>query len=335
VHRGILSLCFGTLEVMTEELPIDLATGAFSTGLARARGIPTSRMRNVDLERPFWGVRQKATDYAMSMEATAPQRDHSPFMLRRREITRLARLFAPRLAPDAAYSGPTAAVIHGMPLPARLLWNAKLDVVHPFGHRAVAAAGVIGHQRNMADGDVIVTAGLPITSAVRTWCDLAPLLSVDELIAVGDWIVNERTGVATIEQLTSALITFPGRRGLSTMQQALPEIVVGSYSDRETAVRMSIIRSGFPRPIANFFVGTVNGHPIHLDLAFPDYFVGLEYEGDQHRTDKRQWGIDLARGNELQTRGWATIRDGGGQAPSEVMRQLASLLRSRVFKPPA
>lgn len=41
-----------------------------------------------------------------------------------------------------------------------------------------------------------------------------------------------------------------------------------------------------------------------LDLAWPEFRVAVEYDGDQHRTDKTQWYRDQQKRDWLQNHGW-------------------------------
>lgn len=45
-----------------------------------------------------------------------------------------------------------------------------------------------------------------------------------------------------------------------------------------------------------------------LDLAYPEYRVGLEYDGDHHRTDTVQFLHDVERLDALSALGWRDIR---------------------------
>ena len=44
--------------------------------------------------------------------------------------------------------------------------------------------------------------------------------------------------------------------------------------------------------------------PYTLDLAWSEAKVGIEYDGDLHRTDRRQWRNDDEKRNRLQQNGW-------------------------------
>ncbi|MBW8870814.1 MAG: DUF559 domain-containing protein [Leifsonia sp.] len=45
-----------------------------------------------------------------------------------------------------------------------------------------------------------------------------------------------------------------------------------------------------------------------VDLAYPEWRLALEYEGDHHRTDRGQWHKDIDRQSRLEDLGWRVIR---------------------------
>ncbi|UVI35881.1 hypothetical protein [Brevibacterium spongiae] len=80
-------------------------------------------------------------------------------------------------------------------------------------------------------------------------------------------------------------------------------------SPRETELRLWIMSVGLPEPEI---------HPqicceqlkatIRPDLGYPAARLAIEYESDFHRTDRRQWDIDIERENALAHEGWTLIR---------------------------
>lgn len=50
-----------------------------------------------------------------------------------------------------------------------------------------------------------------------------------------------------------------------------------------------------------------NGAPITLDLAWPEFRVAIEYDGDHHRTDKNQWRRDNDKRELLRHHHWIVI----------------------------
>ena len=45
-----------------------------------------------------------------------------------------------------------------------------------------------------------------------------------------------------------------------------------------------------------------------LDMGWPDFKVAVEYDGDHHRKDRRQYVKDIARLQMLEALGWIVIR---------------------------
>ena len=64
------------------------------------------------------------------------------------------------------------------------------------------------------------------------------------------------------------------------------------------------------------------------DLSWPRKKVVLEYEGDHHRSDKRQWHIDLERYATLQDAGFTVVRAAAPDLrdPARIIARLRRLL---------
>jgi hypothetical protein len=187
-----------------------------------------------------------------------------------------------------------------------------LSVVAP--RRAPHAAGIRGHALRLRGSDVSRRSGLPVTSPVRTWLDLAASgASVDDLVVAGDRIVHARDPLATLDDLARAIERHHGR-GIRSLHEALPLLSALSDSGRETRVRTAVVSRGLPQPVAQHRVLDHAGQLIGVaDLAFVGYRVLIEYEGDHHRTDGAQWSRDLHRFNRYQRAGWMAFRVDAGR----------------------
>jgi len=79
----------------------------------------------------------------------------------------------------------------------------------------------------------------------------------------------------------------------------------GAQSPRESYLRLLLIDAGLPRPQTQIPVPGVDGIPLaYLDLGWPEYMVAVEYDCDQHRTDRRQFVKDIRRLEMLERMGW-------------------------------
>ncbi|MFT4135492.1 hypothetical protein [Microbacterium sp.] len=298
---------------------------AFSVRDARRVGVSPRRLRGSDLDAPFHGTRLRprcADPPHAEDESPAAAEDRRL----RGELLRQARAYETVASPHAFLWGPSAAAAWTLPLPLRALRSVDepgrvrtLDVAVTAPHRAPRAAGVVGRQ--FAPGLVSVTThdGLRVTTPATTWAQLAPLLTVDELIVLGDAIVAiprvrgmtrgaPGSGLATIAQLDAAL-NVGRRRGAAKLREALPQIRVGSASPPETLLRLALVRSGLPEPALDYDVLTPDGRAIgYTELAYPGYGILIEYEGDHHRVDRAQWNRDIEKHAACVALGWEVLR---------------------------
>jgi very-short-patch-repair endonuclease len=79
---------------------------------------------------------------------------------------------------------------------------------------------------------------------------------------------------------------------------------------------------GFPRPRTQIPV-VVDGYvKYYLDMGWENVKVAVEYDGDQHRTDRAQFAKDVVRLEELADLGWMVVRVVAGTSPAEVVRRV-------------
>ena len=84
--------------------------------------------------------------------------------------------------------------------------------------RPVRRKGVVGHTVLAFDDEVMVWDGIRISTPARTWLDLARILPLEDLVAVGDQLV--RRPHLGLEDRTEPWATLPQ---LEAMLRAAPE----------------------------------------------------------------------------------------------------------------
>jgi very-short-patch-repair endonuclease len=74
-----------------------------------------------------------------------------------------------------------------------------------------------------------------------------------------------------------------------------------------------------------------------VDLVFRELGILIEYEGNQHRTDRWQWNIDIGRYEDFTVDGYVVIRVTGAamRRPREVVCRVDAALRSHGYRGPA
>jgi hypothetical protein len=124
-------------------------------------------------------------------------------------------------------------------------------------------------------------------------------------LAIGDAMVQK--GLLTEVEIRGALIDMSSTRGILAAKRTAALVRSGSESPMESLLRWAIIADGLPEPAVNARVFDEGGWLARVDLSYPDQLIAIEYQGDHHRSDKRQWRGDIGRTRALQTAGWLVI----------------------------
>ena len=82
--------------------------------------------------------------------------------------------------------------------------------------RALRVAATVGHKLQLGDGDLRDWSVLRLTTPARTWCDLAGVLDLEDLVAAGDYLVHHSHPLCSLAELHIGIACHPGRRGRET-----------------------------------------------------------------------------------------------------------------------
>ncbi|NYD79017.1 endonuclease domain-containing protein [Arthrobacter cupressi] len=175
--------------------------------------------------------------------------------------------------------------------------------------------GVVGHYGQFFPDEITNLNGLLVTTRVRTWLDVSRKMSIDELTVVADHLLRIPRPVfegrsepyATIRQLGDMLDRHKGTPGIRKARLALEQARVGADSAPETRLRLALERGGLPEPELNAPVDLGSGVVRHPDLAYREYLVAVEYDGEQH-ADPAQIVRDIAREEDFARAGWSSVR---------------------------
>jgi hypothetical protein len=240
------------------------------------------------MPRMFWGIRGVGEDFSIPARCVE---------------------FVPRLLPVSFYSHVTAALLWGVPLPSRWETCTDLHVSVPRGWRAPDAAQIIGHQVAIRDDDVVLLDTMRVSSPARVWRELASLLDPADLIAAGDALVSRQRGLTTIAELAKVVHRDPSYPGRRNARDALPLLSDRAESRPESLLRLAMVASNLPPLLVNHDVLDGDSRFVaRVDLAFEGYPVVVEYDGDGHRSDPRQWRRDVTRFGQLEDAGLTVVR---------------------------
>lgn len=277
-------------------LPGELADRPFTVAEASRAGVTAKRLRHVSLTRLGKGIRS---------ERTTAER---PLSLRVRPFIEINE--------RCAASHLTAAELLLLP---RRLQKEKADMHHiirPEGAAHLNRPQVIVHRMKLYEDEVTTVDGIPVTTPERTWLDMAEMLSVDELVAMGDSCVRvprlelegRDTPLCSLADLQRMIDRHKGKRGLRKAKEAIRLIRVGSDSPQESLLRLAMVRAGLPEPELNVPIISGDGARHHEpDLSYRKYRIGIEYEGEHHG-DEGQIVRDIARSERYEALGWTEVR---------------------------
>jgi hypothetical protein len=217
-------------------------------------------------------------------------------------------------------AGLAAAALHGAE------WIDDDESIELIWRNPHTPIGVITRNQRIAPDEVTRVAGLRVTTVARTAFDLARQLPTGEAVARLDALMRATPFAA--EDVLLLAKRYPGARGLRRLRAALPLVDPGAASPKETWLRLLLIDAGLPVPTTQIPVNENWRLVGVLDMGWEKYKVAAEYDGDQHRTDRRQYVRDQRRLRKLAELGWIVIRVIAEDMPEHVVRRVrAALLR--------
>lgn len=212
-------------------------------------------------------------------------------------------------------AGFAAAALHGSK------WvdaSRPIDIIHDNRH-PTPGLQVWGDRVSCDEIDVLD--GVRVTTPARTALDLACWYPPTTAVAALDALARATEfKPANVELL---LARYRGRRGLGQARTALDLVDAGAQSPKETWLRLVLVWAGLPRPQTQIPVLDESGSAIaYLDMGWEDLKVAVEYDGEQHRNDRRQYTWDVRRLERLEQLGWIVVRVVAGDRPAEILRRV-------------
>ncbi len=246
-----------------------------------------------------------------------------------RQAVRMAALAAGQ---PVAVSHASAVRVYGLEVPKAVhrRWRrdgAFIELAAPL-LRHIRLAGVRGHRTGTwAVGDVVVHAGLPVTSPVRTVIDLSSRLGMDGTGRLVDEMLRRQLlTVAQLRERIADLRAAPGRsmRVLRAVVAARDETYEPGESTLEARIRRVIRRKGFPAPVGQHWVRD-GSFVARLDFAYPEVKVYLEGDGFGFHRYASDLDRDVRRRNGLVERGWIGLHFTWRMKDAEIEAKLAAL----------
>jgi hypothetical protein len=206
---------------------------------------------------------------------------------------RLAAVFA--CGPGAALSHGSAAVLHG-------LWrsSARMHVtVHRGGPHS--GAGIVVHRtRRLDPAEMTAIEGIDVTTVARTALDLAERLKPRMLMALLDRA--DELELFDLAQITACIDRNPGRRGITTLREAL-DLDLPGESELQRRFLKLCRDAGLPEPEREAQLGAY-----HADFFWPHANLVVETDGRSFHDRRAAFESDRERDLDLAAIGIRTLR---------------------------
>jgi very-short-patch-repair endonuclease len=220
---------------------------------------------------------------------------------------------------EATLVGTSAAAMHGT------LWLPNDSPAELSRTRRSAPRGIVAHSGIIPDDEICLRASIYCTTPARTAYDIGRRTSGDTAIIRIDALLNAtRCGITEVERIAHR---YPGARGIRSLRKALDLADGGAESPKETELRLLLVRDRLPRPVTQIRVGKRR-----IDMGWPNWMVGVEYDGEHHFTNPNDYANDIERLEYLAAQGWLIVRVSGRQLryqPETVVRRVREALVSR------
>lgn len=221
----------------------------------------------------------------------------------------------------ATIAGVAASALHGAQwvdadIPIELVWS-----------NTRPPRGIVARGQLLAHDETARVAGLPVTTAVRTAYDLGRYLPREQAVARLDALM--RATPFSSEDVLLLAERYPAARGLRRLRSVLPLVDGGAASPKETWLRLLLNDAGLPA--ATTQIPVVEGYRslAMLDMGWPEFGVAVEYDGDHHRSDRRQYVKDQWRLRKLADLGWVVIRVIAEDKPQDIIERVRRALTAR------
>ena len=286
-------------------VPASLTDGPFTTDEARNAGLTAGQLRGAS-----WRRIARATYVWKGFE----------------DDDRLVRLRAAlkRMPPGSAFSGLTAAWLHGIDVDP----CDPIEALTPPDSGVTARSGIRLRRSVLYEGDVTNVRGLPATSMIRTLADVSKQMSLTEAVVIVDAALHSRR--VRLEELRSWAGSDNHRQGIRKFRSVIKLAEPRAESPMESRLRMLLILAGLPRPAAQVSIYDRNGRFVgRPDLYYEKEQLGIEYDGASHRASLAE---DNRRQNLLLSAGVRLVRFTGAdvmQRSGTVASQVAGLLNYR------
>lgn len=192
--------------------------------------------------------------------------------------------------------------------------------------------GIVARNERVAQDEITVVQGVPVTTAARTAFDLGRYQRRGTALARLDALMRATT--YSDEDVLLMAKQYRGARGVKMLKKLLPLVDGGAASPRESWLRLIYIDAGLPKPRTQIPIFDEFGTILRtVDMGWEDFKVVSEYDGDQHRTLRSQYVKDQRVIPQIERLGWFVSRVIKEDRPPEIIRRTWDAMVARGWRP--
>lgn len=221
-------------------------------------------------------------------------------------------------------AGRAAASLHGAQ------WVNPDTPIDMIGPRERPRRGVVIRNERIDWDEVCAIGDLAVTTPARTALDLARHLSRDVAVRHLDALAAA-TGL-TVDDVAPLLERYRGWRGMKRARIALDLMDGGAQSPKETWLRLLVVDAGYPRPRTQIRVSDGVAEAF-LDMGWDEPMIALDYDGEQHQTERRRFVHDISRNALVEGLGWLDIHVVKEHSRGLILRRLREAAERRGWFP--
>jgi len=219
-------------------------------------------------------------------------------------------------------TGRAAAALHGAK------WVNETSPIEMLWRNNHCPPGIIARDERFAPDEVMSLRGLSVATPARTGFDLARHLVGATAVAHLDDLA--RATRITRRDLITLVERYPRARGNKRARLLIDMMDAGAESPKESWLRLVLVSAGLPPPTTQIQV-TDGEFVAYLDMGWETPMVAVEYDGDHHRLDRRQYVKDIRRAESVERLGWHVIRVIKEDRPREIVERVTRALTQRGY----
>ncbi|WP_306736166.1 hypothetical protein [Arthrobacter sp. ZGTC412] len=227
-------------------------------------------------------------------------------------------------------------------------WLSDCTELHLSKPKALPGArrkGIRGHRVLVGPNEVEFVDGIWVSTRARTWLDMARLLPLHHLVAMGDELIRSpRPDLegrehphSSVDSLRAMIARHPNLQGVVRARQALELMRVGADSVPETFLRLAMLDAGLPEPELQLSLRPGDARSPSADLGFRLRRVAIQYDGGHHLQEPQQLS-DRRRDKAFEAAGWSVIILDKADRDDDfatAVRRIKRALRSSAVNPAA